>query len=123
LSESLEHAALSKIDESKLSDDFAIQFRDANLKINGKSLVEDLRFDILRGETLVLLGRSGSGKTTTLKLINRLLEPTGGEVRVEADRPRIGTRSSFGGTLAMSFKTPGYFLTSPSSATLRWSHG
>jgi osmoprotectant transport system ATP-binding protein len=37
----------------------------------------------MRGETLVLLGRSGSGKTTTLKLINRLLEPTGGEVRVE----------------------------------------
>jgi osmoprotectant transport system ATP-binding protein len=36
-----------------------------------------------RGETLSLLGRSGSGKTTTLKLINRLLEPSAGEVRVE----------------------------------------
>jgi osmoprotectant transport system ATP-binding protein len=39
-------------------------------------------FAVARGETLVLLGRSGSGKTTTLKLINRLLEPSGGEVRV-----------------------------------------
>ena len=49
-----------------------------------RDLVSGLSFDVKRGETLVLLGRSGSGKTTTLKLINRLLEPTQGEVRVEA---------------------------------------
>ena len=49
----------------------------------GRELVSDLSFAVGRGETLVLLGRSGSGKTTTLKLINRLLEPTAGEVRVE----------------------------------------
>src|SRR5262245_46000278 len=62
----------------------AIQFHDVSLKVHdGKSLVEHLVFDVIRGETLVLLGRSGSGKTTTLKLINRLIEPTGGEVRVE----------------------------------------
>lgn len=61
----------------------AIEFRNVSLRIGEKSLVENLRFDVRRGETLVLLGRSGSGKTTTLKLINRLLEPTSGEVRVE----------------------------------------
>ncbi|HKV39483.1 MAG TPA: ATP-binding cassette domain-containing protein [Blastocatellia bacterium] len=49
----------------------------------GKSLVSGLTFDIARGETLVLLGRSGSGKTTTLKLINRLLDPTKGAVLVD----------------------------------------
>jgi osmoprotectant transport system ATP-binding protein len=55
-----------------------------SLRIDGsRPLVSDLNFDVNRGETLVLLGRSGSGKTTTLKLINRLLDATGGEVIVE----------------------------------------
>ena len=49
----------------------------------GRPLVSDLNLEIGEGETLVLLGRSGSGKTTTLKLINRLLEPAAGEVLVE----------------------------------------
>jgi len=51
-----------------------------------RSLVRDVSFTVGAGETLVLLGRSGSGKTTTLKLINRLLEPTSGEVRVAGER-------------------------------------
>ena len=49
----------------------------------GRALLVDLNLQVRRGETLVLLGRSGSGKTTTLKLINRLLVPTEGEVLVE----------------------------------------
>jgi osmoprotectant transport system ATP-binding protein len=52
----------------------------------GSALVEDVSFTVGVGETVVLLGRSGSGKTTTLKLINRLLEPTAGEVRVAGER-------------------------------------
>lgn len=60
-----------------------IEFRNASLKVGDKTLVEGLNFEIKRGETIVLLGRSGSGKTTTLKLINRLLEPSSGDVRVE----------------------------------------
>ena len=60
-----------------------IEFLDVAYRLrNGQPLISELNLQIHRGETLVLLGRSGSGKTTTLKLINRLLIPSGGEVRV-----------------------------------------
>src|SRR5437879_7883247 len=69
--------------------DFAIQFRNlADRLETGRELMHDLNLDVRRGETLVLLGRSGSGKTTTLKLINRLLTPSAGEVRVEGRTTR-----------------------------------
>jgi osmoprotectant transport system ATP-binding protein len=60
-----------------------VAFRNAGVRIGEKTLVEGIDLAVAAGETLVLLGRSGSGKTTTLKLVNRLLEPTEGEVRVE----------------------------------------
>jgi len=62
----------------------AIEFCDVSYRLNGGApLLRNLNLTIHRGETLVLLGRSGSGKTTTLKLINHLLSPTEGEVRVD----------------------------------------
>jgi osmoprotectant transport system ATP-binding protein len=61
----------------------AIEFRDVSYSLpSGQRLLSDLSLQVRRGQTLVLLGRSGSGKTTTLKLVNRLLSPTGGEVRL-----------------------------------------
>ncbi len=50
---------------------------------DGRRVVRDLSFTVDAGETLVLLGRSGAGKTTALRLINRLLEPDTGDVRFE----------------------------------------
>jgi osmoprotectant transport system ATP-binding protein len=64
----------------------AIEFDHASFQINGRPLLQNLVLSVKQGETLVLLGRSGSGKTTTLKLINRLLLPTSGEVRVNGQR-------------------------------------
>lgn len=51
-------------------------FRETNL------ILDHLNLQIAAGETFVLLGRSGSGKTTALRLVNRLLEPTSGQVLV-----------------------------------------
>jgi osmoprotectant transport system ATP-binding protein len=62
-----------------------VQFQDVNftLPTAAAPIISDLNLSVARGETLVLLGESGSGKTTTLKFINRLLLPTSGEVFVE----------------------------------------
>jgi len=64
--------------------DHVIQFKNVSYRLeNGLELLHNLTLEIERGETLVLLGRSGSGKTTTLKLINHLLSPSAGEVLVD----------------------------------------
>ena len=60
-----------------------IEFRNVSYQIDStRELLHDLSLRVDPGETLVLLGRSGSGKTTTLKLINLLLHPTSGEIFV-----------------------------------------
>jgi len=65
-------------------DEIAIEFRDVSFALpTGRTLLAHLDLQVNRGETLVLLGRSGSGKTTTMKLINRLIDPTAGQVIVD----------------------------------------
>ena len=69
------------------ANDPVIEFRDVAYALpNGQPLLQGLNLEVQRGETLILLGRSGSGKTTTLKLVNRLLTPSGGEVLVNGVR-------------------------------------
>jgi osmoprotectant transport system ATP-binding protein len=67
----------------------AIEFHDVSFTLrDGRTLLSNLNLRVQAGETLILLGRSGSGKTTTMKLINRLIDPTAGEVLVE-QRPTV----------------------------------
>ena len=60
-----------------------IEFRDVAYRVAGTQVLAGFNLQVQSGETLVLLGRSGSGKTTSLKLVNRLLSPTSGEIRVK----------------------------------------
>jgi len=61
-----------------------VEFRDVSFAVNdGQPIIDQLNLDVRGGETMVLLGESGCGKTTTLRLVNRLLTPTSGRVRVE----------------------------------------
>lgn len=64
----------------------AVGFSKVSLSIEGHPLVSDLDLEVVSGEILILLGRSGSGKTSTLKLVNGLFFPDSGVVRV-ADIP------------------------------------
>lgn len=60
-----------------------IRVEHVSKQYNGKDVVSDVSFEVHRDETLVLLGTSGSGKTTTLKMINRLIVADGGEIFID----------------------------------------
>jgi len=60
-----------------------IQFRSVAYTVGSTVILDGITLEVREGDTVVLLGESGCGKTTTLKMINRLIEPTTGEVLVE----------------------------------------
>ncbi len=60
-----------------------IEVNNLTKQFGGQPVVNDVSFRVGRGETLVLLGTSGCGKTTTLRMMNRLIEPTSGSVVVD----------------------------------------
>src|SRR3954465_3659806 len=81
------------LSETRMSSDVrgaVVEFRGVSYNAPGLAapIIDDLTLEVRRGETLVLLGESGCGKTTTLRLVNRMLEPTAGEVLVEGKDTR-----------------------------------
>jgi osmoprotectant transport system ATP-binding protein len=70
--------------QAKVNRDTLVEFREVSFAVNGgRPIIDRLSLQVQRGETFVLLGESGCGKTTTLRLVNRLLAPTSGQVLVE----------------------------------------
>ncbi len=59
-----------------------VEFRDTSYIVGNIQILDGLNLQVRAGEILVLLGRSGSGKTTALKMVNALLTPTSGQVLV-----------------------------------------
>ena len=62
-----------------------IEFKNVNKSINGKTILTDINITIEKGELVVFIGPSGCGKTTTLKMINKLLTPSSGEILINGD--------------------------------------
>ena len=63
-----------------------VEFRNVTYQAGGREILRGIDLSIEEHETVVLLGRSGSGKTTLLKMVNRLLEPSSGEVLFSGQR-------------------------------------
>ena len=77
-----------------------ITFSDIHKNYNGKEIIADLNLTIESGTFLTIIGTSGSGKTTVLKMINGLVLPDKGEIRIDgkniADENLIALRRNIG---------------------------
>ena len=85
-----------------------IQFDHVSKIYGQRAVVDDISFKINKGEFITLLGTSGSGKTTTLKMINHLLEPSKGRFPLRAKTYRGLTRLNTAAILVMWFKKSGF---------------
>lgn len=63
----------------------AIEFRDVYLSFDDQKILNGLSFTVRRGETKIILGRSGGGKSTTIKLLLGLLKPDSGQILVDGE--------------------------------------
>jgi len=78
----------------------AVEFCNVSYLVSGRQLLDGVSLAIEENTVAAILGRSGAGKTTLLRAVNRMVEPTGGEVRVRgravAESELIGLRRSIG---------------------------
>ena len=63
----------------------AIEFRDVHLAFDDRTVLDGLSFKVMKGETKLILGGSGCGKSTTIKLVLGLLKPDAGQILVDGE--------------------------------------
>ena len=63
----------------------AIEFRDVHLAFDDKKVLDGVSFTVKRGETKMILGRSGGGKSTTIRLVLGLLKPDAGQILIDGE--------------------------------------
>ncbi len=63
----------------------AIEFRNVTMTYDGRKVLNDLSFKVMKGETKIILGGSGCGKSTTIKLVLGLIKPDSGQILVEGE--------------------------------------
>ncbi|HEY2289072.1 MAG TPA: ATP-binding cassette domain-containing protein, partial [Thermoanaerobaculia bacterium] len=88
------------------------QIRGLTKRYGTRTVLEDLDFDIYRGECLVILGRSGTGKSVTLRQLNGLEKPEGGTVTFDGtDLTQLEERElyPFRRRIAMLFQSGALF--------------
>lgn len=98
---------LSDTGETKVSHEFCLKAEHLAFQAGGRNILKDITFDLYKGERLVILGENGCGKTTLLKLLARLLKPSGGSVHQYLDG-KLGQKGS-----AKWFKQAGYVYQNP----------
>jgi phospholipid/cholesterol/gamma-HCH transport system ATP-binding protein len=63
----------------------AIEFRNVTMEFDDRKILNDLSFKVMKGETKIILGGSGCGKSTTIKLVLGLLKPNSGQILVDGE--------------------------------------
>ncbi len=63
----------------------AIEFRNVTIEFDNRKVLNDLSFKVMKGETKIILGGSGCGKSTTIKLVLGLLKPDSGQILVDGE--------------------------------------
>ena len=81
----------------------AVVFHEVSKSFGAKRVLRDVSFDVREGEALCILGRSGTGKSVTLKLIISLLKPDKGEIWIDQDEITCLKASGVGAIIAKSF--------------------
>lgn len=84
-----------------------IEFKDVSFQYKkGKNTLHKVNFSIIGGETVAIVGKSGGGKSTILHLLERLIEPTAGNIEIDAQDIHHVTISSLRKAIGFASQTP-----------------